>query len=86
MHTVVLLSYALNVAERLGYAVRQEWIEGNGGGGCVFRGRKVLFIDLAAPPSDQLEIVLNVLRSEPAAAQEEMPNELRAALHMRKIA
>jgi hypothetical protein len=86
MHTVVLLSHALNLAERLGYAVRQEWIDGNSGGGCVLRGRKLLFIDLASPPDDQLEIVLVVLRGEPGVAQQEMPHELRAALRMRKIA
>ena len=86
MHTVVLLSYALNIAEQLGYAVRQEWIDGNSGGGCMLRGRKLLFIDLAAPPNEQLEIVLGVLRSEPSVCDCEMPNELRAALHMRKIA
>ena len=31
MHTVVLLAHALNLAERLGYVVRQEWLDGNGG-------------------------------------------------------
>jgi hypothetical protein len=86
MHTVELLSYALNLAERLGYAVRQEWIDGNGSGGCILRGRKLLFIDLAAPHSDQLEIVLSVLRNEPSVGEHEMPTELRAALRMRKIA
>jgi hypothetical protein len=86
MHTVELLSYALNLAEQLGYAVRQEWIDGNSGGGCVLRGRKLLFVDLAAPPSDQLDIVLSVLRSEPAVVERDMPPELRVALRMRKIA
>ncbi len=86
MHTVELLAYALNLAEQLGYAVRQEWIDGNGGGGCILRGRKLLFIDLAAPARDQLDIVLNVLRSEPGAAEHQVPNELREALRMRKIA
>jgi hypothetical protein len=86
MHTVVLLSYALNLAEQLGYAVRQEWIDGNGGGGCVLRGRKLLFIDLAAAHGDQLDIVLRVLRGEPGVAEHDMPSELRTALHMRKIA
>ena len=33
MHTVVLLAHALNLAERLGYVIRQEWLDGNGGGG-----------------------------------------------------
>jgi hypothetical protein len=86
MHTVVLLSFALNLAEQLGYAVRQEWLDGNGGGGCVLRGRKILFIDLSAPPGDQLEVVLSVLRGEPRAADMEMPVALRDVLRMRKIA
>ncbi len=86
MHTVVLLGHALKLAERLGYAVRQEWLEGNGGGGCELRGRKILFIDLAASPADQFEMVLSVLRGEPRAAELSMPQELRDALRMRKSA
>ena len=60
MHTVVLLAHALNLAERLGYVVRQEWLDGNGGGGCELRGRRFLFIDLAASPADQFDLVLRV--------------------------
>jgi hypothetical protein len=86
MHTVVLLAHALNLAERLGYAVRQEWLDGNGGGGCELRGRKLLFIDLAAPPADQFQMVLGVLRGEPRAAEHSMPQELRDLLRLRKSA
>jgi hypothetical protein len=86
MHTVVLLAHAINLAERLNYVVRQEWIDYHGGGGCELRGRKFLFIDLAAPPGDQLETVLGVLRREPGAAEHSMPPELRAALRRRKVA
>lgn len=86
MHTVVLLAHAINLAERLGYAVRQEWIDSNSGGGCELRGRKYLFINLAAPPGEQLETVLGVLRGEPELSAHRMPGELRAALYRRKIA
>ncbi len=88
MHTVVLLAHAINLAERLGYVVRQEWIDGNSssGGGCELRGRKYLFINLAAPPGEQLETVLGVLRNEPAAAAQPMAAELRAVLRPRRIA
>jgi len=86
MHTVVLLAHALNLAERLGYVVRQEWLEGNGGGGCELRGRRFLFIDLAASPADQFEMVLAVLRGEPRAAELSMPQELRNFLRLRKSA
>jgi hypothetical protein len=86
MHAVVLVAHAINLAERLGYTVRQEWIDGNDGGGCELRGRKYLFVNLAAPASDQLAMVLGVLRGEPGADAQPMPHELRAALRRRKIA
>jgi len=86
MHTVVLIANALNLAERLGYVIRQEWLEGNGGGGCELRGRKFLFIDLATSPTDQLEMVLDVLRGESRAAELPMPQELRDVLPLRKSA
>ena len=86
MHTVVLLAHALNLAERLGYVVRQEWLDGNRGGGCELRGRKFLFVDLAASPADQLEMVLGALRGELRAAELSMPQELRDVLRLRRSA
>ena len=86
MHTVVLLAHALNLAERLGYVIRQDWLEGSGGGGCELRGRKYLFIDLATSPAEQFEMVLGVLRSEPRAAELPMPQELRDLLRLHKAA
>ena len=35
MHTVDLLEEALGLVERVGYRVRQEWLDGGGGGGCT---------------------------------------------------
>ena len=86
MHTVVLLAHALNLAERLGYLVRQEWLDGNGGGGCELHGRKILFIDLSMPPEDQLQMVMGVLRDEPQAGELAMTQELRSTLCLRKSA
>ncbi|MGA2034535.1 MAG: hypothetical protein ABSG68_19995 [Thermoguttaceae bacterium] len=83
MHTVELLACALDLAGRLGHQVRQEWLGGSGGGGCVLKGRKILFLDLALGPADQLDQVLCVLRYEPEAAGLPMPQELRAALQER---
>jgi hypothetical protein len=77
MHTVELLAHALELARQLGYTIRQDWLDGNGGGGCELRGRKILFLDLATSPADQLEMVLRVLRSEPRAAVILLPPALR---------
>jgi hypothetical protein len=86
MHTVELLEQALDLAVRLGYAVRQEWLAGVGGGGCELKGRKLFFLDLDLGPDEQLEQVLDTLRHEPEAVRLPMPHELRELLSVRKIA
>ena len=86
MHTVEMLEQALDLAVRLGYTVRQEWLAGSGGGGCELKGRKLFFLDLDLGPDEQLEQVLETLRREPDAAGLPMPHELRELLKVRKIA
>jgi hypothetical protein len=86
MHTVELLVHALDLAVRLGYSVRQEWLAGIGGGGCELKGRKLLFLDLDLGPVDQFEQVLGTLRHEPEAQKLPMPQELRELLKVRKSA
>jgi hypothetical protein len=86
MHTIELLEQALEVATRLGYTIRQEWLAGNGGGGCELKGRKLLFLDLDLGPVEQLEQVLETLRRELDAPQLPMPHELRELLKLRKSA
>ena len=86
MHTVDLLEEAIAAAGRLGYQVRQEWLGGNTGGACEVKGRKLLFLDLALGPADQLDQVLDVLRCEARAAELPMHHELRSLLMLRKSA
>jgi hypothetical protein len=64
MHTVQLLNEALDAARRLGFDVRQDWLGGNGGGHCLVRGRRMLLLDVAQSPDEQLEIVADALRGE----------------------
>lgn len=70
MRTVEVLQTALRLAERAGYQIRHEWLDGNGGGACEVRGRKLLFVDLALGPREQLEVVLNALRQDPSVRHE----------------
>jgi hypothetical protein len=86
MHTVELLEQAIDLTERLGYAVRHEWLGGNGGGGCEVAGQKILFLDLAHGPADQLDQVVDTLRREPTAMGLSMPYQLRDLLKLRKSA
>ena len=86
MHTVDLLTQAIELAQRLGYTVRQEWLGGSAGGGCMVKGRRLLFLDVALGPADQLDQVLAALRREHLPADLAMSPALRAMLGLRKTA
>jgi hypothetical protein len=64
VHTAELLDEALALAAQLGFRVRQEWLHGAGGGTCVVRGEKWLFIDLAQSLAEQLACAAKVLCNE----------------------
>ncbi|MCA9229938.1 MAG: hypothetical protein KDA57_04750 [Planctomycetales bacterium] len=68
MHTAQLLSQALDAARRLGFQVREESLDGAGGGHCLIRGKKCLLLDLTQPQREQLNDVLDALRSETGLA------------------
>ncbi|MBI2825438.1 MAG: hypothetical protein HYX69_12195 [Planctomycetia bacterium] len=86
MHTVDLLERALRAAQRLGYRVRQDWLDGSGGGGCEIKGQKWLFLDLAASPVEQLHVVADVLSRELAAGKATLDPDLRGLLKGRTAA
>jgi hypothetical protein len=85
MHTVEILGHCLDLARRLGYDIRQDWLDGNGGG-CILRGRKILFLDLALGPAEQLDQVLDTLRHDAEAPQAPMPQVVYDLLAVRKSA
>ena len=85
MHSIELVEYALDLAEQLGYEIRQEWL-GGGGGGCELHGRRIFFLDLALPPADQLDQLIEALCREPRAAALPMSPQLRKLLKVRKTA
>lgn len=87
MHTVELLEQALASAKALGYRIRQEWIDCEGGSGiCEFKGLKWIFLDHALDPGEQLEIVMQALDGAEEAAILKFPGELRRQLELRKSA
>ncbi|MEQ8790209.1 MAG: hypothetical protein RIC55_28190 [Pirellulaceae bacterium] len=83
MRTVELLERAVAAAERLGYEIRHEYLAGSGGGCCEFGGRKWLFIDLALSTEEQLDQVVQALRSEPRAVFADPSPELRRLIGRR---
>jgi len=85
MHTVELLEQALAAARQLGIRVRQEWIAGQGGM-CEYRGKRWLFIDLGAPPVEQLHVVLEAIDRDPGLQRLSLSADLRNRLQVRRTA
>lgn len=76
MHTAQLLSMALDVARDTGFCVREEPLDGAGGGHCLIRGQKWLLLDLTQTQQEQLNDVLDALRLEPQLVLTQVPREL----------
>ena len=86
MHTVELLHEALETARRLGYDVRQDWLGGDGGGHCIVRGRRMLLLDIAQSPEEQLEVVTDALRGDSNVRALEISHTLSDRLELRSVA
>ena len=85
MHTVELLDQALAAARKLGIRVRQEWLSAPGGL-CEFNGKRGLFLDMGAPPVEQLGVVLDALRAVPDLERVKLSADLRQRLQVVKSA
>ncbi len=86
MHTAQLLSQALDLSRRAGYQIREEALEGAGGGHCLIRGQKWLLLDLTQTNQEQLNDVVDALRSEPTLELSGVPEALSEYLRLPKAA
>jgi hypothetical protein len=64
MNAAKVLSLAVDAARDAGYEVREEVLEGAGGGHCIIRGKKCLLLDMTQTHREQLTDVLDALRAE----------------------
>ena len=64
MHQAKLLSLALETARSAGYEIREELLDGAGGGHCTIRGKKCLLLDVSQSHREQLSDVWDALRAE----------------------
>lgn len=80
MRTLELLDYLIELARRLGYEIREEWLDGLGGGACQIKGQKVLFVDQSLPPSDRVDQVARALKGCEELARIYVLPEARAML------
>ena len=69
MSIITQLEQSIESARQLGYDVRFDWFGGTGGGICQVNGKKVLFIDLALSPVEQLERIRVALDSDTPIAR-----------------
>lgn len=73
MNAAKLLSLAIEAAGSVGYEIREEVLEGAGGGHCMIRGRKCLLLDMTQTHREQLNDVLDALRAESVDASKLHP-------------
>jgi hypothetical protein len=63
MNTIDRLESVLRAARAAGFQVRHEWLGGQGCAACELHGRKLLFVDLALDPVEQLQQIAEALSS-----------------------
>lgn len=86
MRTVECLEEYLRVAEQRGYEIRQEWLDGNGGGVCEFGGKKWLFVDLALSTVEQLAQVSEALAADANLTSRAISKGIRNEIRTRHVA
>jgi hypothetical protein len=86
LHIVEFLEMALEAATRLGYRIREDVLGGYAGGACQLKGQKWLFIDPALSSRERLQVVLDALAADPAAAAADLPPPITSALKFRAAA
>ena len=86
MHTIELMEGAMDLAHNLGYGIRQEWMGGCGGGACEIAGKRWIFVDLSLPVSEQLDQLVEALRSDQAVYTCELPAPLANLLGLPRAA
>ena len=71
------LEIVLEALDRLDVAVRHERCGGSGGGLCIVKGRKIVFVDLDADELTRLECSLQALAGLPDAETLFLPPAIR---------
>ena len=86
MHRVEMLEKTIDIARTLGYQVRQDFLNGAGGGHCFVKGRKMVLLDLAQSHDEQLNDIADALRDEARLVDMEIAEERADFLDVRKVA
>lgn len=68
--TLGLLEEATQVVRDLGYRVREEPLGDLPGGACTVAGERHLILNALKPATQRLEVLLDLLATDPEAAEE----------------
>jgi len=80
MEDELLLQALLEVAENAGIEVRQTALGGQGGGLCVLRGKKILFVDVSADLAEEIARTAEALAQLEDLEQHYLLPQVRQAL------
>lgn len=86
MNAAHLLAEATELARQLQFHVREEYLEGAGGGHCSFSGKKWLLLDVTQSPEEQLSDVVDALRQVDGVWQHPVSDALAETLQLTKAA
>ncbi len=81
-----LLAEATELARRLDYTIREEYLDGAGGGHCYFGGKKWLLLDVTQSVEEQLSDVADALRAETGVWTLSMTPAMGNLLEVRRAA
>ena len=79
-----LLAEGMQLASDLGYQVRGEPLGELPGGGCVVGGKRQILLNVQQGPAERLEQLLDVLATDPEAADEPKSRALASRLRERQ--
>jgi hypothetical protein len=78
--TLGLLEESRQLAQDLGYEVREEPLGDLPGGTCVIAGRRSILLNLELPAADRLAVLLGTLAADPAVVGQPVSRLLAARL------
>ena len=78
------LEIVLEALDRLDVDVRRERCGGGGGGLCILKGKKIIFVDLDADDVTRLECSLQALAGLPDAETLFLPPAIREQVDQRR--
>ncbi|BBO30759.1 hypothetical protein [Lacipirellula parvula] len=86
MQAVTLLAEAADLARRLDYTLREEYLDGAGGGHCFFGGKKWLLLDVTQSVDEQLSVITDALRTDDAVWRMPVSPQLAGMIRVSRAA